>query len=208
MGSPSTTASFALALTLWSVWARTPVPLAVGALLSMGWHLRGAGRLTLPNAVTFSRLLLVVLALVFASGDVRVVLPCVLAAWLLDGVDGWLARRTNQVTPFGALFDQETDAALVLLLCVELMVTRGVGPWVLIAGGLRYLLVLARLLATRPIEERRSSLGRVIFSFSYLSLAFGLWPQLDVASALAVPAGVLLLLYSFAPDFLAVAKAR
>lgn len=198
----------ALLLTLASVWAHTPIPLALGALVATSLQLRGAGPLTLPNAVTFLRLALVVAALLFASGTVEVVLPCVLAAWLLDGVDGWLARRTNQATPFGALFDQETDAALVLLLCVELMVTRGAGPWVLIAGGLRYALVLARLLATGPIAERRSSLGRFIFSFSYLSLAFALWPPLDPASLVAVPAGVLLLLYSFAPDFVAVARAR
>lgn len=205
-GSPST--ALALALTLGSVWVSSPIPLALGAAGFMGVMLYRSGHFTLPNAVTFSRLVLFVGALLVAPRDVSVVLPCALLAWVLDGVDGWLARRRNQATEFGALFDQETDAALVLLLCVSLMATRGFGPWVLIAGLLRYLLVFARAFARGPIAERRSSMGRVIFSFSYLSLTFALWPALDALSAFTVPASVALLLYSFLPDFAAIARAR
>lgn len=197
-----------MALTLSSVWFGSPIPLALGAAGFMGVMLRSAGALTLPNALTFARLMMLVGALLFAPGEVAVVLPCALAAWVLDGVDGWLARRRGQATEFGALFDQETDAALVLLLCVTLMVTRSFGPWVLIAGLLRYALVLARGLARGPIAERRSSLSRYIFGFSYLSLTFALWPALDPVSLFTVPASVGLLLYSFAPDFAAIARAR
>lgn len=204
-GSPST--SVAVALTLGSVWASSPIPLALGAAGFMGFMLWSAGKLTVPNAVTFARLLVLVSALIFAPGNFAIVVPCALAAWLLDGVDGWLARRRNEATDFGALFDQETDAALVLLLCVALMINRGFGPWVLIAGLLRYALVLARGLAKGPIAERRSSTARYIFGFSYLSLSFALWPAFDLVSRVTVPASVLLLLFSFAPDFLAVARA-
>lgn len=208
MGLPSTITAFALALTLLSVWVGSPIPLALGAVVSLGLLLRSAGPLTLPNAVTFGRLLVLVGALLFASGDAQVVLPCALLAWILDGLDGWLARRRGQVTPLGALLDQETDAALVLLLCVELVVTRNVGPWVLIAGLLRYVLVFTRMLATRPIAERRSSLGRLIFGFSYLSLTLSLEPAFDLASAVLLPTSVGLLMFSFVPDFVAVARAR
>ena len=205
-GSPSS--SLALALTLGSIWAGSPIPLALGAACFMGAMLYRAGHFTLPNGVTFARLVLFAGALLVAPKNVMVVLPCALLAWVLDGVDGWLARKRNQATEFGALFDQETDAALVLLLCVSLMVTRGFGPWVLIAGLLRYVLVAARAFARGPISERRSDWGRFIFSFSYLSLSFALWPAFDLVSALTVPASVVLLLGSFAPDFAAVARAR
>jgi phosphatidylglycerophosphate synthase len=197
-----------VALTLGSVWLGSPLPLALGAVAFMGLMLHGAGSLTPPNAVTFARLLVLASALVIAPENVAVVLPCALLAWMLDGVDGWLARRRGQATQFGALFDQETDAALVLLLCVTLVATRGFGPWVLIAGLLRYALVLARGFARGPIAERRSSWGRFIFGFSYLSLSFALWPALDALSSFTVPASVGLLLCSFAPDFAAIARAR
>ena len=34
----------------------------------------------------------------------------------LDGVDGWVARRTRTASAFGARFDMETDALLILVL--------------------------------------------------------------------------------------------
>src|SRR5690606_9660218 len=41
-----------------------------------------------------------------------------LLALVLDGVDGRLARRHGAATPFGARFDMETDAMLILALAV------------------------------------------------------------------------------------------
>lgn len=201
-------AVLALCLGVGSVWLGTPLPLAIGALCgSTGAWLWGPGRLTAANAVTWGRLGLVAAALIIASRQPPLVFPFALAAWLLDGLDGWLARRLGQASAFGALFDQETDALLVMLLCVELVVARGFGPWLLLAGALRYLLVLARSMARRPIVERRSTWGRALFSFSYLSLVSGLLPELSAVSSVAVPAGLALLLVSFAPDFVAVARA-
>ena len=198
-------ALLALALTLGSVWLRTPVPLALGAALSMGVSLRGAGVLTLPNLVTYFRLLLPVGAILITWREPLLVLPFAVLAFVLDGLDGWLARRRGQATAFGAMFDQEADAYLVLLLCVELVVACNVASWVLIAGALRYVLVLTRLLAAGPIAERRSRLGRLIFGFSYLSLVAGL-VEPALASTLLLPAAVGALVFSFAPDFFAIAR--
>jgi phosphatidylglycerophosphate synthase len=75
---------------------------------------------------------------------------------VLDGVDGRVARRTGTVTSFGARFDLETDALLILVLSTLL-----VGPlgwWVLLSGLARYLLWLAQLLwpwLTGPLPARR-----------------------------------------------------
>ena len=62
-------------------------------------------------------------------------------ALLLDGVDGAVARRTSTATPFGARFDLEVDAFLILVLSV--LVARTSGPWVLLIGAARYLFVMA-----------------------------------------------------------------
>jgi hypothetical protein len=66
---------------------------------------------------------------------VTTVLALTVAALLLDGVDGWVARRTRTST-FGARFDGEVDAFLILVLSVY--VARSVGGWVLVIGALRY----------------------------------------------------------------------
>ncbi|MEZ5583441.1 MAG: CDP-alcohol phosphatidyltransferase family protein [Candidatus Competibacteraceae bacterium] len=62
---------------------------------------------------------------------------------LLDGVDGWLARRSNTVSDFGARFDMETDALLIAVLALLVWRLDKVGVWILLAGALRYLFVAA-----------------------------------------------------------------
>jgi phosphatidylglycerophosphate synthase len=64
-------------------------------------------------------------------------------ATLLDGVDGWLARRTGMASAFGARFDMETDALLIQVLAVLAWQYGKAGPWVLVSGLLRYLFVAA-----------------------------------------------------------------
>lgn len=64
-------------------------------------------------------------------------------ATLLDGVDGWVARRTGMASAFGARFDMETDALLIQVLAILAWQYGKAGPWVLVSGLLRYLFVAA-----------------------------------------------------------------
>ena len=64
-------------------------------------------------------------------------------AMVLDGVDGWLARRTGMASAFGARFDMETDALLIQVLAILAWQYGKAGPWVLVSGLLRYLVVAA-----------------------------------------------------------------
>ncbi len=63
------------------------------------------------------------------------------AVLVLDGVDGRVARVTGCESGFGARFDMETDAFLILLLSVA--VADDLGAWVLLIGAARYLLLAA-----------------------------------------------------------------
>ena len=66
-----------------------------------------------------------------------------LLATALDGVDGWLARRTRMTSAFGARFDMETDVLLVLALSVLAWQYGKAGAWVLLCGLMRYVFVAA-----------------------------------------------------------------
>jgi len=72
-------------------------------------------------------------------------------ALVLDGIDGWVARRTGTTT-FGARFDAEVDAFLILVL--SSYVARSAGVWVLAIGLARY----AFLVAGGPLPWLRGSL--------------------------------------------------
>lgn len=62
-------------------------------------------------------------------------------ALVLDAVDGWVARRTRTESVFGARFDGEVDAFLILVLSVY--VADGLGGWVLAIGLARYAFAVA-----------------------------------------------------------------
>jgi phosphatidylglycerophosphate synthase len=56
----------------------------------------------------------------------------------LDGVDGRVARARGEASAFGARFDVETDAAMLIVLCVAVAALGIAGWWVLAIGAMRY----------------------------------------------------------------------
>ncbi|HBP37977.1 MAG TPA: CDP-diacylglycerol--glycerol-3-phosphate 3-phosphatidyltransferase, partial [Clostridiales bacterium] len=65
-----------------------------------------------PNILTLIRLLAIpVLAYLIKAGDAYNLVAFIvfLAIWLTDMLDGYVARRFNQMTEFGKLFDPLVD---------------------------------------------------------------------------------------------------
>ena len=127
------------------------------------------------------------------------------AALLLDGIDGWAARRTGLASRFGARFDMEVDALSVLLLSLLVWRAGQAGAWVLAVGLMRYMFVLAgwlwpELAAPLPPSFRRKAICVVEIVLLLAALAPFLGP--GAASCLCL-AGLGLLSYSFAADIVA-----
>jgi phosphatidylglycerophosphate synthase len=66
-----------------------------------------------------------------------------LAATLLDGLDGRLARQSGMASAFGARFDMEIDALLIMALAIVAWRHGKAGAWVLASGLMRYAFVAA-----------------------------------------------------------------
>ena len=73
--------------------------------------------MNLPNAITVSRLFLTAGFILFVTKESTwgyfVALILFIIAAISDFVDGWLARKMNQVTPLGKLLDPLADKILV-----------------------------------------------------------------------------------------------
>jgi len=65
------------------------------------------------------------------------------AAAALDALDGWAARRQGLLSRFGARFDMEMDALFILSLSALALGQGKAGPWILLAGLMRYAFFLA-----------------------------------------------------------------
>lgn len=160
-----------------------------------------------PNHVTAVRAAIVFLLACLLFVPVRpsvawfAVVASTIAA-ILDGVDGWLARRAGLMSEFGARFDMEVDALLILVLAVLAWWWEKAGAWVLLSGLLRYLFVAAGWLLAwmrRPLSPTRR--GRVICVLQIVALIVAIAPIVPRALSLPVAAaGLLTLSYSFFVD--------
>jgi phosphatidylglycerophosphate synthase len=159
------------------------------------------------NLITAGRALLVVgvAGAGFASVTPRtagVVVAVGTVAALLDLADGWVARRTGTASAFGARFDMEVDALLVLVLSALVWRYGVAGPWVLASGLMRYAFVaLARpwpwLARPLPPSRRRQTACVV----QIVALLVALAPVTPPAIAWAVAlSGLAVLTWSFAVD--------
>ncbi|NNF37836.1 MAG: CDP-alcohol phosphatidyltransferase family protein [Gemmatimonadetes bacterium] len=131
------------------------------------------------------------------------------AALILDGVDGWWARRTGTGTDFGARFDMETDAALLLVLSGLAWRSGAVGPWVWGIGALRYAFVAAGAAFPALRGELGPSLRRkVVCVIQGIALLVALGPIIPSRVAVPVVAVALAsLCVSFVIDTVALLRA-
>jgi cardiolipin synthase (CMP-forming) len=106
-------------------------------------HLSSHRFLTAPNVFTLVRLCCIPLFLYLLFGrDNRAG-----AAWLLGGlgatdwVDGWLARRFDQVSEFGKVFDPTADRLLFIVGITGIIIDRAAPLWFAVAVVAREVLV-------------------------------------------------------------------
>lgn len=223
-------------ITIWAVMATAAVDLVVRQVADGGGWSSSAPAVVAPflyvmlvthlhdhpfatlgpaNLVTTARLAIVGTI----AGGIRP-LPSVPLTWAfvaiaiigaaLDGVDGALARRTGMQSRFGARFDMETDALLIVVLSALVWRLDKAGAWVLLAGALRYLFVGAAgiwpwLGADLPESWRRKATC-VIQIATLIAAMLPIVPQ--PWSAIIAGAGLALLVWSFAVDVIWLTKHR
>lgn len=167
--------------------------LAIGLLLAAARYeaLRPFGAANLVTTIRLGLLALLIGAVADANGAVATWWPVLLAgvALVLDGLDGAIARRLGTESRFGALFDQETDALLILTLTVLLVAGGKLGAWILVAGLMRYALLAASRIwpaLAAPLPKSRFRSG--VCAIMVMALVVCLLPPLAPLPAAIVAA--------------------
>ncbi|MBL4719765.1 MAG: CDP-alcohol phosphatidyltransferase family protein [Alphaproteobacteria bacterium] len=201
---------FVIDLAPWSIIAAVFVYMSAAflVLLCGGNAVRGFG---LANRITWARLTMTALlagcaveTAPFNDSAWWTITLFACAALILDGVDGFVARRRNEISAFGARFDMETDAALILVLAMLCWQSGKIGPWVLIIGAMRYVFVAAGWVFPKLTGPLAPSLRRkLVCALQVLGLVSCLAPIVaqDAASIIAAVALTALTL-SFAKDII------
>ncbi|MFK7890674.1 MAG: CDP-alcohol phosphatidyltransferase family protein [Granulosicoccus sp.] len=131
---------------------------------------------------------------------------CLFALFILalDGLDGYLARRSKTQTDFGARFDMETDAFLALIIALIVWQSGKLGAWILLLGIVRYVFVLASLKLVSLQGELYPSLRRkaiCVVQISALCVLLCPWIHSELALVIGLIA-LVCLLGSFLRDIL------
>ena len=113
--------------------------------------------LTFPNAITLMRLccLPIFLWLLFSVRDRGA------AAWLLGGlgatdwIDGWVARRFNQQSSFGAVFDPAVDRGLFIVSLIAILIDNSMPMWFGLAVLIREITVASVMLIATAFGMER-----------------------------------------------------
>lgn len=184
--------ALALAVCSFAAFGSALAPLLVFGV-SVGLLVPGLRRtyphevLGLCNLVTLARIAMVAFlvgTLMAPNANPWLVFTVATVAFALDGVDGWLARRSGLTSRFGARFDMETDALLGAVLSVWLLVSGTTGPEILVLGFMRYAfcaagLFLPALRADLPEAFRRKAIC-VVQIGALVTLLFPLTPEIAV----------------------------
>ena len=217
----SAVALVALAIVAWIAHASLPVsagvPVAAAgvfaavmlvAIGSIGGH-HPFDRFGPANQISTVRAALVALA---AALTLEPALPVVaattaaaaLVATALDGLDGRMARQSGMASAFGARFDLEIDALLILTLAALAWRHDKAGPWVLLSGLLRYLFVAAGWLwpwVERPLPSSRRR--QAVCVVQVVGLIVAILPMVTRPwSAVVAAVSLAALCYSFFVDIL------
>lgn len=154
------------------------------------------------NLVTLCRLLLLIFALLtYSTTGILWFVMIVVLVMILDGVDGYLARRLGQSTVVGEIFDMEVDTFLAIGLSLRICIDHPVSWWVMTAAILRYcFVILYRYLGwqekVRPAMPEAKVIAVVYFCTLLTPFVFG-WDRVQWI----VAAGCLLVAMSFLREF-------
>ena len=118
---------------------------------------------TIPNLISFARLALVPVFLwTIVEGAYLAALIVLILASASDALDGWLARRLNQISNLGILLDPVADRLYILAALIGLAV-RQIVPWwllVIIVSRDILLVVLTVVLWRGGQMGKRGEVGR------------------------------------------------
>lgn len=147
---------------------------------------------TVPNGISMARIVLIgVFGWLMVAGFDGWAIAALVAAGVSDFLDGYLARRWNQVTRLGGILDPTADRLLTIVVVAALAV-RGVIPWWLLAALFaRDIMVGIALLYAR---RRQVAVPEVAFVgkaatfalYFFLPLAFLAFDRWDTVHLVAI----------------------
>lgn len=151
---------------------------------------------TIPNAISALRIVLIgVFVVLLASGHDAWAIAALAVAGVSDFLDGYLARRWNQVTALGRVLDPAADRLLTIAVVLGLAL-RSIIPWWLVALLLARDIVVGIALLIgkrRGVESAQVTFSgklATLLLYVFLPLAYIGYDRWDVVHGVAIVGAV------------------
>ena len=193
-----------------------PVIIAVGLLsFTIYWilNVNRLGKLRpfagYANWITLFRLLMVVyIGFFYDTLSHHSIFSLALFSVIIDGLDGYIARKFNQKSTFGLFFDMETDAFYVMVITSIIFMEGMFGFWLVIVGYLRYLYgTLSLFIRVYERESTRTKFRSIIAGIFFVAILSPFilppnihFPVVITASTLLVFSFIISFVMIFLPD--------
>jgi cardiolipin synthase (CMP-forming) len=122
--------------------------------------------MTIPNLITIGRLIIVPLVIVMiGQGRWAAAFILFAVAGISDAIDGFIARRFDMRSEFGAYMDPFADKALLVSIYVTLSVVGVVPAWLAIIVVSRDVMIVSAIILSwvmaRPVEIKPLAVSKI-----------------------------------------------
>ncbi len=150
---------------------------------------------TIPNYLSLARLLMSpIIGHFLYWGNKPLALLLIIIAYLLDVVDGYVARKFNQVSEFGKIIDPIADKVMYAFIAFALLMNNLLPMWFFVFYVLRDLLILLGgfLFAKKIKEVPSANIWGKISAFSVAIALLGVILEIEYFNPFALLISLLL----------------
>lgn len=133
--------------------------------------------MNIPNLLTMVRFLLIPVFVYFFFSQNQYSLEIAAAVFILSGItdtlDGYIARKLNQITRLGIVLDPLADKIMLITVLASVTISNNISIWIIAVVALKELLMIAgavSLYNERNIVIPANIFGKISTLISYIAI--------------------------------------
>lgn len=133
--------------------------------------------MNIPNLLTMVRFLLIPVFVYFFFSQNQYNLEIAVSVFILSGItdtlDGYIARRLNQITKLGIVLDPLADKIMLITVLASVTISNNIPVWIIAVVALKELLMIAgaiSLYKERYIVIPANIFGKISTILSYMAI--------------------------------------
>jgi cardiolipin synthase (CMP-forming) len=133
--------------------------------------------MNIPNIITMVRFLLIPVFVYFFFSENQYSIEIAVAVFILSGItdtlDGYIARRYNQITKLGIVLDPLADKIMLITVLASVTISNNIPIWIIAVVAIKEILMIAGAISLyneRDIVIPANIFGKISTLLSYIAI--------------------------------------